>query len=224
MARGPLGFRRFTSIPPLVRGDEDILYHFTNEESLNSILKEGFEKGYEQSIEVAGYIREDQIASIAGLDKSIDELKPRRLSYLPNRFGANFFFPDRQRPKEILNRKLEAVNVGGKIIIVMVDSSKIPCKGARVEYSTTKSINDKFFNDETPEAALFFPEGTDKPGLLEVKMGRLSKEYKMMAREFWSKVELYKGNNISGYEVWFNCDIPPEAIAGVINPLEEFDA
>lgn len=217
--RGPFGFRRLTSLGPLSRDEKDIIYHFTDEKALESILQNGFEMGYQQSIEAAGINRGAAIASHAGLDKSIDEFRPRRFSYLPNRFGSNFFFPDRIRPEKVLNKRLESGDRSGRRFAVAVDSSRIPCAGARGSYPSAKEVNQFFFNKEGSTRVLTFPEGTSKPDMVDVKESEVSREYKKLVRDYWNSVELYRGQDASGYEVWFNCPIPPEAIIGVVDPL-----
>lgn len=210
---GRFGFRRLTDFGPFVTQDE--LYHATTGNVTEVILEHGFIADrdeyvelYQDAIEVAGRDADKELSHIG--DKVIDVIgdvvgnRPEGVT----RTNANYFFADTDSAVEFANSRIISD-------IIVVDRNKIPCRGYSSDINNALPAFQAAASGDVIELPTPKPERSGVPQY-EINKEDVPDDLLEQLRDYWDTVSLYDGSVEYGLEVFYNCDIPPEAIKGVV--------
>lgn len=200
MPTGPLGFPRLTDFGPFVTQEK--LYHGIDQNLLEPVLENGFvtdEEEFNSLVEEKGSIGSQSRADLTTSgDKAIDQVG-RITGNKPDgvrRSESVFFFTTEENVTEYANSRLLEN-------IIVVDRGKIPCTG----YSS-------MIQNALP-AFKMLEEG-NIPAKYDPSEDELDDEVINELSGYWDTVSEYDGSQTNSLEVFYPCDIPPEAIEGVV--------
>jgi len=221
MPKGPFGFSRFTSIGPFVREEDDALYHITRQPVLENVLTDGIKKSVVErfkNIDDSGM--SGAVGSHTILEYFFDYFKPESMSHLPNRANSVFFFNNtRMIENKLLSLKQsDSEDATARTAVLAVDPDKISCKGAKASLEDARTVVNTFYDELLVEVPLPEPgEAPDKSIAYDAfDEYNFSQQQQKMLTEYWNSVTAYDGYASGDDEIWFDCDIPPEAINSII--------
>lgn len=222
MPKGELfGFQRFTSIGPFVREEDDALYHITRRSVLEDVLTNGIKNSTEERLQnIENPELFARVQSHAGLEYFFDYFKPRDMSHIPNRANSIFFFNNTSVIEDKLQslKQSDSVKATTRTAVLAVDPNKIPCMGAKASFEDARSIVNTFYDELILEVPIPEPgEVPDKSNIYNAfDEFDFSHQQRNMLAEYWDSVTVYDGYTSGDDEIWFSCDIPPEAINSII--------
>jgi hypothetical protein len=198
------------------KGSNNYLYHMTPSDLVNRIVEEGLvtNMGLKR---MEGMVEDDTGRPISKTNKTkvmerlIDRHRPNSVDdRIPNRYGGIFFWDNK--------RDADRVDIDNTRVIV-VDPEKINQHGGvfipKLISTLNGAIFPKIFGD-SPFSDVIEKDADDFWVLSKGK--RAPSPIKEFIHGLWEKAELYRGQSTIGREVWFDNDVPPEAIVDVYKP------
>lgn len=224
------GLPRVTSIGPFVESKDDVLYHFTRKIFIEEILQSGFTVGYNTINNVLEDFPLEETSGIRGaltshrdLEHFFDVYKPENKSHIPDREGSTFFFPTKDKPQQkiesLKESDLEELSNTARIFGLVVKRKEINCIGARGNYALAKRVNEVYHNKVMATEAVKqnFAKGKRINPTNKIIKENVPEEAAEAARRFWESVKIYDGYANNEHEVWYRCNIQPEAIEAIID-------